>query len=180
LCLAHRGSRSHVEGATGAESRALPRHQGAADDPAPRTTPNARSPQKRHLRTLSGLPGTAPPAAPESSLKRVHHSPSRELSHQPGPVRWQILSQLSTASARIPCPPEERRVRRSSPQPAQESNDAGRTTPMASPSLSASAIAARPAFGSSSCNAVSAWTRAPRPGCGNQCPDHRVGRSHPS
>ena len=43
---------------------------------------------------------------------------------------------------------------------------------MASPNLSASAIAARPAFGSSACNAVSAWTRctstwvwesAPRP-----------------
>jgi len=46
------------------------------------------------------------------------------------------------------------------------------TTPMASPNLSASAIGTRPAFGSSACNAVSAWTRctstwvresAPRP-----------------
>jgi hypothetical protein len=42
--------------------------------------------------------------------------------------------------------------------PAQETNDAGRTTPMASPNLSGRPSPPDP-LGSSACSAVSAWTR---------------------
>jgi len=136
---------------------------GHPDRVAPSEMPSFRSMDRTWL--VAVLTATVSSSAISPPLSRVGGARARRASARstvPESPSARYVERRR-AAARTACrpPPATRNagIRRSSPQPAQESNDAGRTTPMASPNLSASAIATRPAFGSSAWNAVSAWTR---------------------